>query len=136
MTTVKLLAATLVAPLAVGLAKPPPAHVVTSGGRVQLGFSSYCWTAKNRSVCADYIAPHCNGTAAAPVVRVRRGERLRFELGFTPTSVSLSVGNGRSRDLPSTRHPTWRATRSGPLILFATSKRNGDASYVACIVFR
>jgi hypothetical protein len=70
------------------------------------------------------------------VVRVRRGERIRFELGFTPRSVSLSVGNGPSLDLATTRHPTWRANRSGPLSLFVDAKANGDASYVACIVFR
>jgi hypothetical protein len=136
MTTVKLLAATLFVPLALVGTKPPKAWVVTSTGRHQLGYSSYCWTAKTQTLCADYIAPQCKGIAAAPIVRVRRNERVRFELGFTPKSVSLSVGNGRSRDLAPTRHPVWRATRSGPLILFADAKRNGDASYVACIVFR
>jgi hypothetical protein len=133
---VKLLAVTLVAPLSLALIKPPPAHVVTSGGRFQLGFSSYCWTARTRSLCADYLAPHCQGVAAAPVVRVRRGERVRFELGFTPRSFSLSIGNGLSQDLATTRRPTWRADRSGPLSLFVDAKANGDASYVACIVFR
>src|SRR5215831_18182394 len=99
MTTMKLLAAVLLAPLAVAPIKPPAAHVVTSTGRHQLGYSSYCWTAKKRSVCADSIAPHCKGVAAAPMIRVRRGERVRFELGFVPRSVSLSVANGPSVNL-------------------------------------
>jgi len=136
MTTVNVLAAALLVPLAVAVAKPPPAYVVTATGKHRLGYSSYCWTTKQRSVCADFAAPHCRGTAAAPVVRVHRGERVRFELGFTPKSVSLSVAGGPAHDLTPTRHPAWRATRAGPLSLFADAKTNGDASYTACIVFR
>jgi hypothetical protein len=136
MTSMKIATVALLAPLAVALGKPPAAWVVTSGGRVQLGYSSYCWMTKRRSVCADSTAPHCGkGPGAAPVVRVRRGDQVRFELGFAPRSVSLSVGRGATHKLGAARHPTWRATRSGPLALFATAK-NGDASYVACIVFR
>jgi hypothetical protein len=67
---------------------------------------------------------------------VRRGERVRFEIGFTPRSVSLSIGNGRAQDLATSRRPTWRANRSGPLALFVDAKTNGDATYVACIVVR
>jgi hypothetical protein len=137
MTSMKIAVVALLAPLAVALGKPPAAWVVTSGGRVQLGYSSYCWITKRRSVCADFIAPHCGkGPGSAPVVRVRRGERVRFELGFAPRSVSLSVGRGATHKLAATRHPTWRATQSGPLALFADAKANGDAGYVACIVFR
>jgi hypothetical protein len=136
MTTVKLLAAALLAPLALAVANPPPAYVVTSTGKHRLGYSSYCWRSTQQSVCSDSLAPHCQGVAAAPVVRVRRGEPLRFELGFAPKSVSVSVAGGPARDLAATRRPTWRATRAGPLTLFADAKRNGDASYVACIVFR
>jgi len=136
MTTMKLLAATLLAPIAIVATKPPPAYVDTSSGRHRLGYSSYCWTAKTRSVCADSIAPHCKGVAAAPVIRIHRGERVRFQLGFTPRSVSLSVANGPSVDLATTRRPSWRANRAGPLSLFVDAKTNGDASYVACIVLR
>jgi hypothetical protein len=137
MTIVKLLAATLVAPLALLAAKPPKAWVVTSTGRHQLGYSSYCWNRGGEGLCADYAAPKCKGPAAAPTIFVRRGERVRFELGFTPRSVSVSVGrDGTAHDFVPTRHPTWRVTRAGPLSLFADAKTNGDASYVACIVFR
>ena len=137
MTTVKLFAVALVAPLAFLATKPPKAWVVTSSGRHLLGYSTYCWTTSGASVCADSLAPTCTGVAAAPTIFVRRGERIRFELGFAPRSVSVSVGrNGRAQDLRPTRRPTWRATRAGPLILFVDAKTNGDASYVACIVFR
>jgi hypothetical protein len=135
MPIVKLLAATLVVPLAFLAAKPPKAWVVTSTGRHPLGYSTYCWNG-GETLCADHAAPTCKGPAAAPTIFVRRRERVRFELGFTPRSVSVSVGNGPAKDLAPTRHPTWRATRAGPLILFADAKTNGDASYVACIVFR
>jgi hypothetical protein len=132
----KILVATLLVPLAVA-ARPPPAWVITSTGRHLLGYSSYCWTAKGQSVCADYAAPHCGkGPGSAPVVRVRRGERVRFLLGFAPRSVSLSVGGGTAIRLPAVRRPTWRVGRAGPLVLFAISKNRGDASYVSCIVFR
>jgi hypothetical protein len=136
MAAMKILAVALLAPFAVALIKPPAAHITTSSGRHQLGFSTYCWTAKTQSLCVDYAAPHCKGPAAGPVIRVHRGERVRFDLGFTPRSVSISVANGRSVDLAATRHPTWRANRAGPLWLFVDAKTNGDASYVACIVFR
>jgi hypothetical protein len=137
MTTVKLLAVTLVAPLAFLVAKPPKAWVVTLTGRHQLGFSTYCWSKGGESVCVDYLAPTCGGTAAAPTIFVRRGERVRFELGFTPRSVSVSVGrDGAAHELAPTRRPTWRASRAGPLSLFVDAKTNGDATYVACIVFR
>ena len=127
----------LLAPLAVALGKPPAAWAVTSGGRVQLGYSSFCWISNRRSVCADSIAPRCGkGSGSAPVLRVRRGERVRFELGFAPRSVSLSIGSGATHKLVATRRPTWRATQAGPMALFADAKTNGDASYVACIVFR
>jgi hypothetical protein len=133
----KIAVVALLAPLAVALGKPPAAWVVTSGGRVQLGYSSYCWMTERRSVCSDSIAPHCGkGPGSAPVVRLRRGERVRFELGFAPRSVSLSMGHGATQELAATRRPTWRATQTGPLVLFADAKTNGDASYVACILFR
>jgi len=136
MSSMKIAVVALLAPLVVVLGKPPTAWIVTSSGRAQLGYSSYCWATKRQTLCADYIAPRCGkGPGAAPVVRVRRGERVRFELGFAPRSVSLSVGRGATQKLEAARHLTWRATRSGPLALFATAK-NGDASYVACIVFR
>ena len=132
----KIAIAALIAPLAVAIGKPPPAWVVTSGGRVQLGYSSSCWTTGQQSSCADFAAPHCRGPGAAPVVRVRRGELLRFELGFAPRTVSVSLGRGKTHKLAAVRHPSWRATQAGALILFADAKTNGDASYAACIVFR
>jgi hypothetical protein len=131
---VKLLAVLLV-PLAFA-AKPPPAWVSTSFGRHLLGYSSYCWAGGGQSACADYVAPHCRGVATAPVIRVHRGERVRFELGFAPRRVSVSVANRPSQELATSRFPTWRANRAGPLLLFVDAKGNGDASYVACIVFR
>jgi hypothetical protein len=137
MTTVKLLAVTLVAPLALLVTKPPKAWVVTSSGRHQLGYSTFCWTRGGESLCADHAAPTCKRTPGeAPKILIRRGERIRFELGFAPRTVTVAVGRGPARKLVPTRHPTWRATRAGPLVLFADAKTNGDASYVACIVFR
>jgi len=71
---------------------------------------------------------------SVPTVRVRRGETLRFELGFAPSSVQLSV-HGRLRKLAVNRRPSWRVDRSGVLTLFVRAKSGGDASYTACLVF-
>src|SRR5689334_10872421 len=110
--------------------------MTTTTGRHRLALSSYCWMSKGAGICADSIAPHCKGPGSAPVIEIRRGERVRFEIGFSPRTVSLAVGGRKARPLATNRNPTWRADRAGALSLFADAKTNGDASYVACIAFR
>jgi hypothetical protein len=65
-------------------------------------------------------------------VRVRRGERVRFRLGFRPTRLSLRLANGPSVSLRGSRTPVWRAERGAVVSLFAQVER-GDASYAACL---
>jgi hypothetical protein len=130
--------ALLVVTLALGViagAKPPPAWIQTSTGRHRLAYSSFCWKSKRVAVCADAGAPRC-GDGHTPTIRVRRGELVRFELGFLPKSVSVDFGTGRSEGLASSRSPHWRVDRAGALTLFADAGVRGDASYTACIVFR
>jgi len=114
---------------------PPPAWVTTSAGRVRLAYSSYCWNSGRQEVCADAMRPSC-GERSIPTIPVRRGELLRFNLGFRPKLVSLEIGTSHARALAATRTPTWRATRAGVLLLFADAGRSGDVSYAGCVVFR
>jgi hypothetical protein len=119
------------------LVKPPPAWIETSSGRHRLGLSSYYWHAEGPAVCADYVRPRCHD-GRTPTIRIRRGETVRFELGFTPESVSVAFLDGNSSlvTLGRSRRPRWKITRPGAVALFATARRGGDASYTACVVFR
>jgi hypothetical protein len=117
------------APPSVGSSGPPPAWVETARGSFWLAFSTFCWGGR----CADYRAPSC-GERYVPKIRVRRGELVRFHLGFDPREVSVTTfgGSGASKRLAAVRNPVWRA-RPGAFAVFALPKRRGgDASYVAC----
>ena len=129
----RVLAAIALVPFVGVLAKPPPAWVTTASGRHPLGYSSYCWRSKSAGVCADYVAPRC-GDGHTPTVRIRSGETVRFELGFRPSSLSIS-SRGHTRSLPATQRPRFRVDRAGVTSLFADTAQNGDASYTACFVF-
>ena len=116
--------------------RPPVAFVETSDGRRALGYGSYCWG----SACADSVGPRC-GSSWTPTVRVERGERVRFVLGFVPTEVELSVYHGSPREpaawerpLPAAQEIEWRAEREGGLWLAARERQGRDVAYIACIV--
>jgi hypothetical protein len=101
-----------------------PGRVARHPGRRPLGYSTYCWTTQ----CADYINPEMRDDL--PTIAVRRGQVVRFRLGFIPTSLSLQVG-GRSYELKPKQNAAWRVRgKGGVLVLFATAE-GGDASYVA-----
>jgi hypothetical protein len=107
-----------------GSAAPPAAWLDTPGADRWLGYSTYCWTTQ----CADYINPEMRDDL--PTIAVRRGQVVRFRLGFIPTSLSLQVG-GRSYELKPKQNAAWRVRgKGGVLVLFATAE-GGDASYVA-----
>jgi hypothetical protein len=112
---------------------PPPAWAQLRSGARWLAYSSYCWGSSGVHVCADAAAPVC-GNRLTPSLRVARGEIVRFHLGFAPTSVSVTVGNLRSRPhrLQPSKITAWKVTRRGVLLLFAR-RRGGDASYAACL---
>ena len=130
----KILLAAALASLATAAVKPPPAWMTSASGRHKLGYSSFCWHTRSTGVCADFVAPRC-GMHSVPTIAVRRGETVRFEVGFTPSSVQLSV-HGRLRKLAVSRQSTWLVDRSGVLSLFVQAKGRGDATYTACLVFR
>lgn len=117
-------------PSAGNLKTPPPAWVETERGSRWLGFSTFCWV----SGCADYIRPRC-GDEHTPTLRLRRGERVRFHVGFAPKEVSLTAGNQRVYNFKPERIVAWRSTSTGAFSLFIRAKRGGDASYVACVRF-
>jgi hypothetical protein len=114
-----------------GRIAPPPAWIEASSGSHWLGYSSYCWSAQGTALCADMIAPSCTDDRT-PRIDLRRGELVRFHLGFDPKEVSISVDRSRSTSLQLTREPTSHANREGVMLLF-TRGGGGDAAYVACL---
>lgn len=68
-----------------------------------------------------------------PRIAVRRGERVRFRLGFEVRETLLSVGKLRGLHLPraATRTLTWRVSGTGLVGLLAYASRGGNACCVA-----
>jgi hypothetical protein len=117
---------------------PPPAFLQTATRKVRLAQSSYCWHSPGGGgLCADYAPANCGGIAPAPRVTVRKRERVRLLLGFTPNilTVQLGIPLGRTMSLPLRRMTSFRVTRGGVLLVSAADA-SGDTSYAACIVLR
>ena len=112
----------------------------TARGPIWLGYSSYCWHDGDQGVCADAAAPRC-GPDWVPAVEARRGEVVRFHLGFEPRAVAVSEFRGSgaagvtTEDLEPRQDPSWRVRRAGAFSLFAQAEGGGDASYVGCARF-
>jgi hypothetical protein len=69
--------------------------------------------------------------ADVPVIAVERGTRLRFRLGFRPTSVKLLLlgpGPRKTWTLAASASTTWRAVRAGVFVLEAKGA-GGSAGY-------
>lgn len=112
---------------------PPPAWIETERGSRWLGFSSYCW----RTACVDFIPPRC-GDGRTPRILLRRGELVRFHLGFRPRELTLDFleqDGARQLKLTPSRTATWRAVRGGVASLSARAG-TGSASYVGCFRLR
>jgi hypothetical protein len=114
--------------------EPPPAWVETARGVYWLGYSTFCWP---RAGCADAIAPSCDDERHVPRIPVRKGELVRFHLGFAPSDVLVSMlkGDEALDRLLSAENPVWRARR-GAFALMAVAMDRGDASYAGCAVVR
>jgi hypothetical protein len=104
----------------------PRAWLETATGSTWLDNGSFCWSFSGHGVCADTTAPSCTW---APHVEVAVGEILRAHLGFEPEEASVEGTPATLRG----RTVSWKATRGGPFMLFAKTRR-GDASYVGCAV--
>lgn len=111
---------------------PPLAWIETASGSYWLAYSSYCWA----RACADFVSAAERDDL--PVVPVRRGEVVRFHLGFEPTEINVSYGSTDLgvREVTVGRDAAWRVSFEGTMVLFARSARGGDASYVAELEFR
>ena len=109
---------------------PPPAWIETQAKSAWLAYSSYCW----KTACVDMIPPQTRPDL--PVFGVQRGRTARVHLGFTATSVSVSLDKRAVRaKLDATKRiASWSATRGGVLTVFARTA--GDASYVARLRIR
>jgi hypothetical protein len=109
---------------------PPPAWVEFGARSRWLAYSSYCWTTEGRAAaCVDFIPPLMRPDV--PVIAVERGTRLRFRLGFRPTSVKLLLlgpGPRRTWTLAASASTTWRAVRAGVFLLEAKGA-GGSAGY-------
>lgn len=118
---------------------PPRAWVETERGSRWLGYSSYCWRG---GLCVDFVGPSCEDHGHTPRLVLRKGEHVRFHLGFDPRQISLAFSPSATTPaakpvaLTVSRTPSWLANRAGAFTLFAASKGGGDASYVGCIVWR
>jgi hypothetical protein len=99
---------------------PPPAWVETERGSFWLGYNGYCW----KALC---IKGGPTGRGELPPVVVRRGEVVRFHLGFRPRRVSLSMSRGAPRRLEPARTMSWRVERGGFVSLLAYTARGEPA---------
>jgi hypothetical protein len=109
---------------------PPPAWVETERGSFWLGYAGDCW----KDLCIK-SGPTRRGDL--PPVIVRKGEVVRFHLGFRPRRVLLAVGRSGGVRLVPARTIRWRIERAGRVSLLAYSAREGpggSAGYFA--VFR
>ena len=120
----------LLAAVSVALA-PPPAYATVGGKQHRLGQGSYCWS----RVCADYAAPRC-GDGRTPTIVARKGQLVRFRVGFRATELSLTFLPPRASPRPvelSTRSPSWRVSRGGVFLLFARSAKGWDSAWSGCL---
>jgi hypothetical protein len=119
-----------------GPTSPPPAWVESSGSERWLLFSSYCWTKKGArpvASCVDFIPPTMRPDL--PRIVLTAGERVRLNLGFRPTALSVTVG-GRSYRLPASATAVWRVRAPGGVAMLSARGGGGGASYVARFVIR
>lgn len=109
---------------------PPPAWIENASRSTWLAYGSYCW----KTACVNMIPPQSRPDL--PLFATRRGGRVRVHLGFSPTSIDVSVDKRHvSAQLDRSRRiVSWRATRGGILTVFA--KKGGDASYVTRLKLR
>jgi hypothetical protein len=112
-------------PPTVGGYVPPPAWVETERGSFWLSHSGFCWG--NRCVkMAGRLGP-----GALPPVLVRKGDVVRFHLGFRARRVLLSVGRRDAVRLRPGRTTSWRVEQGGVVSLYAYAARGGSAGYFA-----
>ncbi len=116
-----------------GRIAPPPAWVAARSGARWMAFGSYCWTApaadgSASGMCVDTVDPASREDL--PTLTVRRGELIRFHLGFAPADVELLLPGGRTVALRATADPVWKvAGRPRTVVLVARPAAGGDASY-------
>jgi hypothetical protein len=107
---------------------PPPAWIETATGDRWLAFSSFCW----KTTCVDFLPPEMR--PELPRLTVRRGESVRFHLGFVPRAVTVTAG-GKTARLAARRIASWRAPKGGIVVVNARGT-GGSASYVARLTLR
>jgi hypothetical protein len=112
-----------VAALVLGLARPPAAYV--EPGHVQLAVSSWCWGA------------HCGAPIAASgrSVTRARGDLVRVDLPFVPSTVRVAVGGARVLVLRHGGEISWRVRRGGGITINTTGA-TGFVTYVGRLVVR
>ena len=113
-------------------AGPPPAWLETHTRSAWLAFSSYCW----KQTCADYLPPQSR--TDLPLVRVRRGARVRIHFAFAPSQVHATTFSGMTFThvaLKPARVVNWRPTRAG-VVSFDVRAGAGSTSYLVRVLLR
>ena len=112
---------------------PPPGYLDTQGTDRWLAYSTYCWNTGSPpgGICVDYVNPDMRKDL--PKITLTRGEVVRFQLEFAPTSITLQVGE-QFYKLHPRQNAAWRVKgKGGVLVLFASDEEHGQASYTARI---
>jgi hypothetical protein len=116
---------TLVAAVALGVVRPPPAHLALGKVSAPMAISSWCWHG------------HCGAPiAAAPrVAIVPRGYTVNCILSFEPASAMLTIGGHPVPTQVDGPVVTWRAERAGGITLRVDSS-SGWVVYVSRITLK
>ena len=98
---------TLVLAVALGVVRPPDAHLALGSKRVPLAISSWCWYG------------HCGAPNAASttVAVLPRGYTVNCILTFQPKQVALTVGGRVVPAINDGAVVIWRATSAGGFVL-------------------
>jgi hypothetical protein len=126
-----ILAASVTAAVAARISEPPPAMITSSFGEAPFALGSYCWQVSGGGRCVDRVSP--DSRCDLSYVLVGGGELVRFRLGFDPSGVNVSLGQG-TEELRPARELDWRVPSefpAGALLSVQVRGASGSASYLA-----
>jgi hypothetical protein len=113
---------------------PPAAWVATRAGERWLATASTCWRRAGSAeiLCVGPVARR----AEIPRLTVRRGESVRFRLGFAPTQTPFLRIGTRTFRLARSTAPAWRAAGTGGQAQLIVRGTRGDVVYAAAFTVR